>query len=618
MDVVHSLTLPIHTLYSQIQVPIPHRGNQPPDPEGGPFPSGDEDRETAPAPAQTIAGTAQTRLSLAQNPTPAPTPVPNDPHPHSERVPSPAHRHDRADTTKQHAHNGTPDPTPRWDRLTRQEVPGQRSPGVPHHAPRNHTNTPHHRHCNDGPGKNIVQLSSTITAQPIQMPVTPHPRRGHNPNPTPHAAAPPCHPLACHPDPPPTRQPAEQHTVKLAQPFGLRQQPQPCQCMRGSSWRDGYLTNHDPDSKCFAVRSLGWLQVEEEDLSPGRSSLAVSNVIQQLSHCGSTEQRDRSGAWGEGQEMMLVLKKDTLTLLDPLDHTPLHCQPIINIRVWGVGCNNGRDFAFVAGDKDSCVLKCHVFRCNAPAKAIASALHEMCSKMMSEKALMRSSCSLTMESISPEDLPRQVEFLEAVRQRVQKFEVQYIGNLPVSRAMGMEVLNRAIESIMNSTDRDDWEPTVIHISDKVLSLWTGEDGDEPLWECQVRFLTFLGVGHDSHTFAVIADAGTQQFECHVFWCEPDAGIISEAVQAACMVQYQKCLVAQTPPPRTKSWRATPSKVKRANSMDGATFPPLTSHHHRNSSSSSTLVTAAKGSSSNVRKGMMAFFETLRNKQAATS
>uniref|UniRef100_A0A3Q4I1J7 Amyloid-beta A4 precursor protein-binding family B member 3 n=1 Tax=Neolamprologus brichardi TaxID=32507 RepID=A0A3Q4I1J7_NEOBR len=374
---------------------------------------------------------------------------------------------------------------------------------------------------------------------------------------------------------------------------------------------------------CFAVRSLGWLQVEEEDLSPGRSSLAVSNVIQQLSHCSSPEQRDRLGAWGEGREMMLVLKKDTLTLLDPLDHTPLHCQPIINIRVWGVGCNNGRDFAFVAGDKDSCVLKCHVFRCDAPAKAIATALHEMCSKMMSEKALVRPSRSLTMESISPEDLPRQVEFLEAVRQQVQKFEVQYIGNLPVSRAMGMEVLNRAIESIMNSTDRDDWEPTVIHVTDNVLSLWKGQvqssDGDEPLWECQVRFLTFLGVGHDSHTFAVIVDGGTQQFECHVFWCEPDAGILSEAVQAACMVQYQKCLVAQTPPPRIKSWRANPSKVKRANSMDGA-FPPLTSRHHGGSSSSMMAQRMAKGSgsSSSVRKGMMAFFETFRNKQAATS
>ncbi|XP_075888198.1 amyloid-beta A4 precursor protein-binding family B member 3 isoform X1 [Nelusetta ayraudi] len=386
-----------------------------------------------------------------------------------------------------------------------------------------------------------------------------------------------------------------------------------------SSWCEDYIDNHDPNSKCFSVRSLGWLEVEEDDLSPGRSSLAVSNVIQQLSNPASSEQRDRPGAWGEGREMMLVLKKDTLTLLDPLDHTPLHCQPIVNIRVWGVGCNSGRDFAFVAGDKDSCVLKCHVFRCNAPAKAIATALHEMCSKMVSEKTLGRPSRSLTMDSISPEDLPRQVEFLEAVRQQVQKFQVLYVGNLPVSRAMGMEVLNRAIESIMNSTDRDEWEPSVVHVTDNILSLWKGEEGDEPYWECQVRFLTFLGVGHDSRTFAVIVDGGTQRFECHVFWCEPDAGNLSEAVQAACMVQYQKCLVAQTPPPRTKSWRVNSSKVKRANSMDAVAFPPLTSHLHSGSSTSISMTARnPKGSGSNVRKGMMAFFETFRSKQAATS
>lgn len=38
----------------------------------------------------------------------------------------------------------------------------------------------------------------------------------------------------------------------------------------------------------------------------------------------------------------------------------------------------------------------------------------------------------------------------------------------------MEVLNRAIESIMNSTDRDEWEATVIHITDNILSLWKGK------------------------------------------------------------------------------------------------------------------------------------------------
>ncbi|XP_062867815.1 amyloid-beta A4 precursor protein-binding family B member 3 [Trichomycterus rosablanca] len=371
----------------------------------------------------------------------------------------------------------------------------------------------------------------------------------------------------------------------------------------GVSWQeDSFCSNMDPDSKYFAVRSLGWVEIPEEELAPGKSSLAVNNCIQQLSH-SKAEGRDAVGAWGEGQDMMMVLKKDTLSLLDPVDRSLIHCQPIINIRVWGVGCNNGRDFAFVASDKDTCMLKCHVFRCSAPAKTIASALHQMCSKIMAEKARMPRSVvrSLTMESISPEDLPHQVNFLDAVRQRVQKFEVEYIGNLPVSRAMGMEVLNRAIESIMHSRDRDEWEPVVIHVSDTVLSLWRGEDGDDPFWEYQVRYLTFLGVGHDTHTFAVIVDAGTQRFECHVFWCEPDAGIVSEAVQAACMVQYQKCLVAQTPPLRSKMWRAG-SKVKRANSMDASSFPPCHQRH-----------TPPKMASSSIKKGMMAFFETFRNK-----
>ncbi|XP_036823084.1 amyloid-beta A4 precursor protein-binding family B member 3 isoform X1 [Oncorhynchus mykiss] len=378
------------------------------------------------------------------------------------------------------------------------------------------------------------------------------------------------------------------------------------------SWQDDYFcTNIDPDSKCFAVRSLGWVEIPEEELIPGKSSLAVNNCIQQLSSSKAEGRDDTLGAWGEGQDMMMVLKKDTLSLMDPVDRSLLHCQPITDIRVWGVGCNNGRDrdFAFVASDKDTCMLKCHVFRCKAPAKTIATALHKMCSKIMAEKTTRSPSMarSLTMATISPEDLPRQVDFVDAMRQRVQKFEVQYIGNLPVSRAMGMEVLNRAIESIMNTSDSNDWEPIVIHISDSVLSLWKGEDGDDPFWECQVRLLTFLGVGHDTHTFAVIVDGGTQRFECHVFWCEPDAGIISEAVQAACMVQYQKCLVAQTPPPRSKMWRAG-SKVKRANSMDGFSFP---APRHQG-------LSPPKAGSSTTKKGMLAFFETFRNKQSAVS
>ncbi|MED6249184.1 hypothetical protein ATANTOWER_010584 [Ataeniobius toweri] len=67
-------------------------------------------------------------------------------------TPVAAHRRDRADTIEHRAHNGTPNPTPRWDKLIRQEVPGQRQAlkaNVPHHA----TTTTQTHHCNDSPGE---------------------------------------------------------------------------------------------------------------------------------------------------------------------------------------------------------------------------------------------------------------------------------------------------------------------------------------------------------------------------------------------------------------------------------------------------------------------------------
>ncbi|XP_026714361.1 amyloid-beta A4 precursor protein-binding family B member 3 [Athene cunicularia] len=301
----------------------------------------------------------------------------------------------------------------------------------------------------------------------------------------------------------------------------------------------------EPGSKCFAVRSLGWVEIPEEDLAPGKSSIAVNNCIQQLSNSkgqGSAEN------WGEGQDLVMILKKDTMSLVDPLDHSLIHCQPILNIRVWGVGCNNGRDrdFAFVASDKDTCVLKCHVFHCNVPAKGIAKALHEMCSKIVAERAVASSelSCAATLEPVSSEDLPLQVDILEAVRRSMQTYEALYIGSLPVPRAMGMDVLNEAIEKLTRGPGRERWTPSLIRVSDTAMRVHPAQEDEEAahIWECQVRYVTFLGVGRDAHTFALIVDTG-QRFQCTAFWCEPDAGTISEAVQAACMVQYQKCLVA---------------------------------------------------------------------------
>ncbi|XP_022348696.1 amyloid beta A4 precursor protein-binding family B member 3 isoform X6 [Enhydra lutris kenyoni] len=325
----------------------------------------------------------------------------------------------------------------------------------------------------------------------------------------------------------------------------------------------------------------------------------------------------------KGQNMLMILKKDAMSLVNPLDHSLIHCQPLVHIRVWGVGSSKGRDFAFVAGDKDSCMLKCHVFRCDVPAKAIASALHGLCAQILSERVGVNgdSPCS-SLDPISPEDLPRQVELLDAVSQAAQKYEALYMGTLPVNKAMGMDVLNEAIGTLTTRGDQDSWVPAMLSVSDSLMTAhpiqvpeegevggcggggrdaegliacywkssldpasarsssdqaWCGqaEAGaeEEPLWQCPVRLMTFIGIGRDPHTFGLIADLGRQSFQCAAFWCQPHAGGLSEAVQAACMVQYQKCLVASAA--RGKAWGAQARarlRLKRTSSVDSPGGP----------------------------------------------
>ncbi|XP_062865108.1 amyloid beta precursor protein binding family B member 2 isoform X2 [Trichomycterus rosablanca] len=320
---------------------------------------------------------------------------------------------------------------------------------------------------------------------------------------------------------------------------------------------DSSSSNSDPEAKCFAVRSLGWVEMAEEDLAPGKSSVAVNNCIRQLSYC-KNDIRDTVGIWGEGKDMYLVLENNMLNLVDPMDRSVLHSQPIASIRVWGVGRDNGRDFAYVARDKNTRILKCHVFRCDTPAKAIATSLHEICSRIMAERKIAKAMAggSLQDRSHSGLDVPLQ-EFPTPKTELVQKFQVLYIGMMPVARPIGMDILNDAVDSLIGSSNRDDWIPVLLNVADATVTVMKEKVEEEVLVECRVRFLSFMGVGRDVHSFAFIMDTGNQHFECHVFWCEPNAGSVSEAVQAACMLRYQKCLVARPPSQRSCS-QAPPS------------------------------------------------------------
>lgn len=324
---------------------------------------------------------------------------------------------------------------------------------------------------------------------------------------------------------------------------------------RPTAEEESSSVNSDPEAKCFAVRSLGWVEMAEEDLAPGKSSVAVNNCIRQLSYC-KNDIRDTVGIWGEGKDMYLVLENNMLNLVDPMDRSVLHSQPIASIRVWGVGRDNGRDFAYVARDKNTRILKCHVFRCDTPAKAIATSLHEICSRIMAERknAKAMAGGSLQDRMQAGLDLPLQ-EFPTPKTELVQKFQVHYLGMMPVTRPIGMDVLNGAIDTLIGSSSREDWTQVALNVADATVTISKDKDEQEILVECRVRFLSFMGVGRDVHTFAFIMDAGGHRFDCHVLWCEPNAGSVSEAVQAACMLRYQKCLVAR--PPSQKACGSSP-------------------------------------------------------------
>lgn len=120
------------------------------------------------------------------------------------------------------------------------------------------------------------------------------------------------------------------------------------------------------------VHSLGWMEVEECQLTSANSSKLIQKCIIELSTRGDN---NAVRCWGrQTQQLVLKVQHNYLKLYERTSNTLLNRLPIQTIRVWGVNDNN--DFAFVAKDWDqsndsspktpllaSSGLKCHVFHC---------------------------------------------------------------------------------------------------------------------------------------------------------------------------------------------------------------------------------------------------------------
>ncbi|XP_070494127.1 protein Fe65 homolog isoform X3 [Chironomus tepperi] len=353
--------------------------------------------------------------------------------------------------------------------------------------------------------------------------------------------------------------------------------------------RRSYPLKSETDNKPirFAVRSLGWVEIAEEDLTPERSSKAVNKCILDLSF-GKNDLLDVVGRWGDGKDLFLDLDEGALKLIDPENLTVLNTQPIHTIRVWGVGRDNGSDFAYVARDRLTRVHMCHVFRCETAARTIANTLRDICKKIMIERSVQLDGTNgpnVSKRAVRPTDLPTEnrqrrmrhgkikikyplflnykcsflaQSFPTPMEEPKKVLRAQYLGFTEVHQAVGMTVLNDAIEKIISEVPSENWLSANVSISPSVIAIRPTGDDDQTVVEARVRYLSFLGIGKNVKNCAFIVHTAQDKFICHAFRCEPSSGALCKTIEAACKLRYQKCLDAHPANSRTSADSQSPN------------------------------------------------------------
>lgn len=82
---------------------------------------------------------------------------------------------------------------------------------------------------------------------------------------------------------------------------------------------------------------------------------------------------------------------------------------------------------------------------------------------------------------------------------------------------------------------------MVSVAPSVLEIKS--DNGEVNLEIRVRYLSFMGIGRDVTTCGLIVHTARDDFEAHCFYSTPSSGALCKAIEAACVLRYQKCLDA---------------------------------------------------------------------------
>ncbi|XP_069128888.1 amyloid beta precursor protein binding family B member 2-like [Argopecten irradians] len=285
--------------------------------------------------------------------------------------------------------------------------------------------------------------------------------------------------------------------------------------------------------------------------------------------------------WGDGKDLYLDLDRHSLRLVDTQDFSTLNSQPIQSIRVWGVGRDNGRDFAYVAREKQTKKHMCHVFRCDTPARQIANCLRDICKKIMMERRLQEN--AVVQRLSRPTDLPNLGKSTEPNGQKLsfqslynnasfptpmeepkKIIRCHYIGLECVTRPTGTEIINSAIDAALMRVPPEKWLFVNVNIAPSTITISEHGKPENKIDECRVRYLSFMGISVTNPKVCAFINHGAEdQFYAQVFHCEPTAGPLCKTIEAACKLRYQKCLDAHptTPTPKQPTGKTISEALK---------------------------------------------------------
>lgn len=364
---------------------------------------------------------------------------------------------------------------------------------------------------------------------------------------------------------------------------------------------NGSHDSHYSPCSSFLVYRLATLGIEP----PPDSSTINSKTIEA---CISSLSSENGNSIATASQVILQITEGSIVLIDLKTKQLIVKVNISKIISWAA-CD--RDFAFVTcsdiiiGDTAdhvdtsdvtnelaACAISpqsskfyCHVFRCEddgleSAAVTISLLLEKekVKSTTVSDGFYIEDDYLNPQSSISTPD----VEFFPTpVEEPCKTIRAIFLGSVVVSQPSGIEVLNGAIDGVVNqlhnqkcftyentsqSDDDDDenqransvktsasqqllrsrtWtlSPCDVKISPSSVLIAAAISG-ETIVDARLRYISFMGISRtDVRKCAFILRTGQAEFTAFILQCDPDAGLLCRTLETACKMRFQKCMDA---------------------------------------------------------------------------